>query len=126
MSKYYEKSVSKGEKFLYDSDGKCIGRGVTDKNGKTVYSGAGGYVGKSYETGQGIVKHYDSNNNYVGSGIKRNNVSTIQGNDTPNANHRPKGQKSSPTSKPEGEGCFVALCWAAIIGAIISILNTLA
>ena len=38
MGRYYEKSVGNGEKLLYDSDGKCIGRGVTDRNGKTIYS----------------------------------------------------------------------------------------
>lgn len=120
MSKYYEKSVGNGEKFLYDSNGKCIGRGVTDKNGKTIYSGAGGYVGKSYETGHGVIKHYDSNNNYVGGGIKRSGVSTIQGSGNTDTN-----LKSSPETKLEGEGCLVAVCWAVIIVAIVAILKIL-
>ena len=77
MSKYYEKDVGRGEKLLYDSSGKCVGRGVTDKYGRTIYSGKGGYMGKSYETGHGTVKYFDTDNNYVGGGIKRSGVSSI-------------------------------------------------
>ncbi len=77
MSKMYSKSGRGNEKFLYDSSGRCIARGVTDKSGKTIYSGAGGYVGKSFETGHGTVKHYDSDNRYVGTGISRSGISTI-------------------------------------------------
>lgn len=127
MPKYYEKSVGNGEKFLYDSNGKCIGRGITDKNGKTIYSGAGGYVGKSYETGHGTIKHYDSDNNFVGSGIKRSGVSTIQGGySTSDTSHNASDYKTSSATKPEGEGCLVAVCWAVIIGAILTILSALA
>lgn len=77
MSKIYSKPGYGNEKILYDSNGKVIGRGVTDRNGKTIYSGAGGYVGKSYNTSIGTVKHFDSNNNFVGTGINRSGFSTI-------------------------------------------------
>ena len=94
MSKMYTKPGRGNEKFLYDSNGKCVGRGVTDKNGKTIYSGAGGYIGKSYTTPAGTVKHFDSNNNYVGTGINRSGVSPIVGND-------PKPENTSRTVSGE-------------------------
>jgi len=125
MSKYYEKSVSKGEKFLYDSDGKCIGRGVTDKNGKTIYSGSGGYVGKSYETGHGVTKHFDSDNNYVGSGFSHSTGSTIIGDDNGHINRSSSNSHSSSASKPEGEGCMVTLGCVFIIGLIYLFLKLL-
>ncbi len=93
MSKYYEKSVGNGKKLLYDGSGKCIGRGVTDKSGKTIYSGAGGYAGKSYETGHGTVKYFDSDNNYVGGGFAHSEGSTIHG-------------SGSAHSSPSGSGRY--------------------
>ena len=120
MSKYYEKSVGKGEKFLYDSSGKCIGRGVTDKNGKTIYSGAGGYIGKSYETGHGTIKHYDSNNNYVGTGVKRSDISAID------VETRSTDSQGGYESRPAGSGCLLVGCWAIIMVFVLSIIKTLA
>ena len=110
MSRYYEKSVGNGEKFLYDSSGKCVGRGVTDKNGKTIYSGESGYVGKSYETGHGTVKYFDSDNNYVGDGFKRSEVSKIEGR---------KNMERKATAVPGGDGCATSLILVAIVAGII-------
>ena len=128
MSKYYEKSVGNGEKFLYDSSGKCIGRGVTDNSGRTIYSGSGGYVGKSYETGHGVTKHYDSDNNYVGSGFTHSTGSTIIGNDNKSSVHTncsTSNSHSSSASKPEGEGCMVTLGCVFILGLIYLFLKLL-
>ena len=110
MERYYEKDVGNGKKLLYDSSGKCVGRGVTDKSGKTIYSGAEGYAGKSYETGHGTVKYFDSDNNYVGGGIKRSGMSTIEGR---------KNTERKSAAVPEGDGCTTSLILLAIVAGII-------
>ena len=110
MGRYYEKSVGNGEKLLYDSDGKCIGRGVTDKNGKTIYSGESGCAGKSYEAGHSTVKYFDADNNYVGGGIKRSGVSKIEGH---------KNTERKATAVPDGDGCATSLILMAIVAGII-------
>ena len=70
MSNMYSKPGHGKERILYDDKGTVIGRGVTNSNGKTIYTGTDGkYIGKSYEMPSATIKYYNADNNYAGTGI---------------------------------------------------------
>ena len=127
MPRMYEKSTGNGEKFLYDENGKCIGRGVADKSGKTIYHGADGYAGKSYETAHGTVKHFDAKGNYAGGGVKHSGISVVDCGEAKNAKHSTsENSYNTEKSKAGGPGCLLTLCWVIIIVSVIVLFKILA
>ena len=79
MSTMHSKQGPGNSRFLYDSNGNVVGRGVTGSSGKTIYTGTDGqYIGKSYDMPSGTSKYVDSNNEYIGTGIThKNGISSI-------------------------------------------------
>lgn len=126
MPRIYEKSTSNGEKFLYDENGKCIGRGVTDKSGMTIYHGTDGYTGKSYETRHGTIKHFDADGNYAGGGVKHSGISAVNCGESKKTEHTSNGNSyNAEKIKAEGNGCLLTICWVIIIVSVIVLFKIL-
>ena len=125
MSNMYSKPGYGKEKILYDSNGIVIGRGVTDSNGKTIYTGTNGqYVGKSYEMPSGTTKYYDANNNYAGTGISHSaGASRIDcSGGVPMSSSR-NTSHSGYSSGADLDGCASSLILFAIAGVFLLILQ---
>ena len=79
MSTMHSKQGPGNSRFLYDSNGNIVGRGVTDYSGKTIYTGTDGqYIGKSYDMPSGASKYVNFNNEYIGTDIPhKSGISSI-------------------------------------------------
>ena len=77
MAKMYTKSSPSGETYLYNGEGKLVGRGHTEHSGTTRFTGhSGNYIGRSDSGLFGGKKMFDSDGIYIGSAVERFGMET--------------------------------------------------
>lgn len=71
MGKMFTKPGPFGDTYLYDGNGKLVGRGFTDSHGTTRFTGTDGkYIGRSDPGLFGSTKLFNADGSYKGTSVE--------------------------------------------------------